>query len=467
MVVPRAGREGGSSNAVAVGTSDVANVPRRRPLGLVSRWRGGATSSEASDGGSGGSGGKKKKEKKAKKLKMVDVKPKTQEAKEQAKKAKKGPQQPRPEPAALGEPVLLIVAAPSAEQSAHNVVELPRSELAGLGVREGSLVLLRGKRRATSVFRVVGVGGGGEGAAGKGAASGLAAKSARLAPSALRNLRLESGGLVRLHQVLRYGDGSGDDSENGESGGGGGGGGGLPVAVSVTVAPFGDTLPAWLAGESDAAVAARAAVAEAYFERLASSASPLQVGDHFKAAAVRAAGPSEGSSADKEEEEEEEEVTVEESGKKAGVGNGAMVEWKVLGITVARGVNAAAVSSDQKEGEGDEDDKVGVDRALVVAGASVLSCGDGASLDRLEDDEAATEVTFADVGGCGKAVVAVRELVEVCGSASSYCVRTRHLLTEDLRACVCVCVLVSVCKRKIERGRGFCCCCCCCVVISV
>jgi hypothetical protein len=71
----------------------------------------------------------------------------------------------------------------------------------------------------------------------------------------MRNLRLEEGCLVRIDKVL-----AADAAEPKDQ---------LPLpAVEVTMAPFEDTVPAWMGASS------RAATLEAYLARLSAAAGP-------------------------------------------------------------------------------------------------------------------------------------------------------------------------------------------------
>lgn len=72
----------------------------------------------------------------------------------------------------------------------------------------------------------------------------------------MRNLRLEEGGLVRVDKVLTDDAAAAPKDQL------------PPPAVEVTVAPFEDTVPAWMGASS------RSATLEAYLARLAAAAGP-------------------------------------------------------------------------------------------------------------------------------------------------------------------------------------------------
>ena len=90
----------------------------------------------------------------------------------------------------------------------HAVVQLPSKLMRELGLSEGSVVRLKGKRRSKTVCTVM-----------KG--PGLKGMMARMGTSALRNLRLKDGQVLRVEEDVS-----------------GGKKGAPPAALTVTIAPF-------------------------------------------------------------------------------------------------------------------------------------------------------------------------------------------------------------------------------------
>jgi len=189
----------------------------------------------------------------------------------------------------------------------------------------------------------------------------------------MRNLRLEEGGVVRVDAVLSS---SAEETKDEPP---------LP-AVSATVLPFADSLPDSMSNWS------REATLEAYFTSAAkhnSNQVPLKVGDHFKCKAIF------GARGDDDEDDEDDAADKE-------------VEFKVMGLTVKK----QQPEVDEEEEEAPEEDEEEGSVALFEQGSSELLV-EGEALDREDEDDALNEVTYEDVGGCGKAIELVRELVEM------------------------------------------------------
>ena len=152
-------------------------------------------------------------------------------------------------------------------------------------------------------------------------------------------------------------------------------------AVSVVLAPFEDTLPRWLAN-GDAAL--REASARAAVEALAAAAggggAPLKVGDHFSGPAVRPGGEEGDEDGDGEEEEG---------------GEAAVVEWKVVGLSVSKPAGEGAAGGEEEVDEAvadDVEDDEGVDAVVACLVGSSELVFDGEALDRDDDDDALNEV---------------------------------------------------------------------------
>ena len=285
-------------------------------------------------------------------------------------------------------PFFLHMALPSSDGCLeHNTVEVPLSEFESLSITDGCVVRLRGKRRATTVATVVGV----NSNIRIDAPNGGSSHTARLSKSAMRNLRVEAGGLVRIERVLgRNANKVGAHSDKD---------GMPPAALSVAVAPFRDTLPGWM----DAV--RQQAMLSSYFGRMlersngeAFAGAPIKVGDHFTCEAEAPAEEADG-----------------------GRGGRVVVEWKVLGIMASNidTVRAKQVEGKDKVGQmakpandGDEDPANDVDVGMFVSGSTEISF-DTDPLDRTDDDDMMNEVTYEDVGGAEKAVDMVREVVEM------------------------------------------------------
>ena len=275
-------------------------------------------------------------------------------------------------------PMLLQVAQPSLDITLeHNSMEVPFSELSTLGLADGSIVKLRGRRRATTLATVVGV---------KSIkVDDTSTHVAHLSKSAMRNLRLDAGGLVRIDTVLsEHISGGGEISRTNS----------MPLeAKSIVVAPFYDTMPSWLDAERTEAMLSD------YFGSMADGCdtsgtmgAPIRVGDHFTCE-IRA---------DDHEVDEGETAT-------------AVIEWKVVGISVKKQVVEVARGGDganSGSGSTDDDEEANADFGMFVAGSTELSFN-GEPLDRNDDDDALNEVTYQDVGGAEKAVEMVREMVEM------------------------------------------------------
>jgi len=368
------GSEGGRGQIVQ-GTSSA----RRQAALELNRWRGGA--SVESEGKKKKKGGKKKAKKEKKEVEApaqaapAAAKPvaknKNPPGKHAGKSAADAAEEERAAKAkkekgtAAQSPLLLQVASPSKDLP-HNAVEVPTSELKRLGMADGALVRLRGKRRTTTLCTVVEVP--------QVRLEDGSTRAARLSKAAMRNLRLETGGLVRFEKVLS------DEAELLADR--------LPrEATSAVVLPFEDTFP------EGGGYLNREASLEAYLERAAAKqgALALKVGDHFFTPAVMGEDGDEGEAA------------------------GAQLEWKVVGLTVA--ASAGSADGEEADGEADQDEADEANEedaqvALVSLGATELEC-EGEGLDRNDDDDALNEVTYEDVGGCEKAVELVRELVEM------------------------------------------------------
>jgi len=212
----------------------------------------------------------------------------------------------------------------------HAVVQLPSKLMRELGLSEGSVVRLKGKRRSKTVCTVT-----------KG--PGLKGMMARMGTSALRNLRLKDGQVLRVEE----------DVSEGKKGA-------PPAALTVTIAPFSDTL-------EDVDVEAREELAKEYISQLPANAA-LHAGDHFKTDDV---------------------------------------EWKVIGLT-----SAHVADEDEEVVEGEEAPEEDDADIAVFGGSTELIFGED-ELIRDEDDEAQNEVTYDDLGGCAKPLAAMRELVEM------------------------------------------------------
>ena len=272
----------------------------------------------------------------------------------------------------------------------HNWIEIPYQVLEATGIPNGSILRLQGKRRSKTLAIVKGFEDHRD--------NDFNTHVARLSDSAKRNLRVEADGLVRVNGVLGDTIDCSLQSSDVTSAM-------PPIAMSVVVAPFGDTLPMWLDDIK------KREMLDKYFSNMLNDCendnkdgvmgAPLKVGDHFKC-------PIEVS---------EDDNLVEESAS-------SVVEWKIISVMISDyAVNQRSLDGickdEEKSNQAIQENESALSSMESETGLGLFVPGsteifvEGEVLDRSDDDDAQNEVTYDDIGGAKKAVDLVKEMVEM------------------------------------------------------